>query len=128
MRVALKQIKTYLRLALVLFAGVTIFLVLVKNRSNTVEFWFFGLTDTSKPVNVVWLLVSTAAVTRATMWLVRLGVGLWREFRELKRLQSVEHAKKLQQKRAAELDEREKRFNEKMKKVLDENENEKAGE
>ena len=35
-------------------------LVLYENRANYVEVWFFGLTDESKKVNVVWLMLSTA--------------------------------------------------------------------
>lgn len=127
MRVALKQIKTYVRLSLVLVVVIAILLVLVKNYGNRVEFWFFGLTDASKPVNVVWLLMSTALATRTIMWLTSFATGLWRDFRELKKIQSVEKEKKDRERRESELVEREKRLDEKLNQVLDENENEQTG-
>ena len=127
MRVALKQIKTYVRFTLVLVVVVAILLVLVKNYGNTVEFWFFGLTDASKPVNVVWLLLSTALATRTVMWLTSFATGLWRDFRELKQIQAVEKEKKDFQKRESELEEREQRLDEKLNQDIDENEIEQTG-
>lgn len=127
MRVALKQIKTYVRFTLVLVVVIAILLVLVKNYGNTVEFWFFGLTDASKPVNVVWLLLSTALATRTVMWLASFATGLWRDFRELKQMQVVEKKKKDLQKRESELEDREQRLDEKFNQVIDENEIEQTG-
>ena len=128
MRVALKQIKTYVRFALVLVVVIAILLVLWNNRSYTVKFWFFGITDISKPVNVVWLLLSTALATRTVMWLTSFAISLWRDFRELKQMQNDENEKKERQRRESELEEREQRLDEKLKQVLDENENEQTGE
>ncbi len=122
MRVALKQIKSYSRLILVLVAAVAILIVLFKNRSNTVTFWFFGFTDTDKPVNVVWLLISTAAATRIALWVINFGLGMFRDFKELKRLKAVESEQDKQKKREADLNKREQRLDDKLKQALDENE------
>src|SRR3972149_4683102 len=69
MTLAIKQVKVYRRtIAVVLVVG-AVGLVLFKNRTNYVEVWFFGLTDESKKVNVVWLMLSTALCT-LTAWRV----------------------------------------------------------
>lgn len=123
MRVALKQIKSYSRLILVLIAAVVILIVLYMNKDYSVKFWFFGLTDTNKPVNVVWLLVSTAAATRISLWVIKLGLGMFRDFKELKRLKAVELEQNKHQKREAELNRREQQLEEKLKQVVDEKNN-----
>lgn len=121
MRVALKQIKSYSRLILVLIAAVVILIVLYMNKDYSVKFWFFGLTDTNKPVNVVWLLVSTAAATRISLWVIKLGLGMFRDFKELKRLKAVELEQNKLQQREAQVEQREQCLNEKLKQALDGN-------
>jgi hypothetical protein len=99
----MKQLKVYARGALVLIVVVAVGLVLFKNRSNAVSIWFFGLTDEAMPVNVIWLILFTAASTLVAWWTFRLGWGLWRDIRKMKRLRALDGAAKRLDERAAEL-------------------------
>ena len=118
MGVAFKQLRVYVRLIIVLVVVLCIGLVLVRNRGNAAPVWFFWLTDAQTPVNVVWLMLCTAAGTLVSWWLLSLGWGLWRDLREVKRLQSAEQAKEDVGRRAAALDDRERRLDEKLKHAI----------
>lgn len=114
MSLAIKRIKVYVRVLIVAVLVVTIGLVLFKNRNNSVGFWFFGLTDESKPTNVVWLLVWTASSTLLVariFWYLR---GVWRDLHELKQTDAHRAAIKEQEKRTTELAERERRLIERL--------------
>ena len=115
MSLAIQRLKVYLRTSIVVVVVGAIGLVLFKNRANYVEVWFFGLTDESKKVNVVWLMLSTALGTLTAWRVVWFARGLWRDLREVGRLAAIEETTKLHEKRAAELDERERRIEEKLK-------------
>ena len=115
MSLAFTRVRVYLRVAVVAGVVGAIGLVLFKNRSNAVTFWFFGLTDVTKPVNVVWLMFWTASSTlliARVFWFAR---RIWREYRELKELEVAKANADAQERRAAELDERERRVEEKLK-------------
>lgn len=114
MSLAFRQLKVYLRIALVVLIGVGVALVLFKNRAYEVRFWFFGLGDATEPVNVVWLMLCTAIGTLLTWWGLSIGWGLIRDRRELKRLRANADLVSAQAKREAELTEREKRLQEKL--------------
>lgn len=118
MRVALRTIKAYLRVALIVAVAGAISLVLVRNRGNVVSFWFFGFTDRTKPINVVWLIGCTAGVTLACRWVAALAWRVGRELREMQRLQAVKSIDRKQRARAADLDERERRIDDKVARAL----------
>ena len=109
---AFKQVKVYLRSGLVLLVVVTAGIVLWKNRGYHTPVWFFGLTDEKKSISVVWLIVCTATATRTAQWVLSFCWGLWRDMREVKRARATEQERKSQEKRSAELDERERRLEE----------------
>ena len=117
MSLAIKRLKVYLRTSIVVVVVGAIGLVLFKNRANYVEVWFFGLTDESKKVNVVWLMLSTALGTLTAWRIVWFARGLWRDMREVAKQKAIEEATKLQERRAAELEERERRIEEKLKRA-----------
>jgi hypothetical protein len=117
MTLAIKQVKVYLRTIAVALVVGAIGLVLFKNRANYVEVWFFGLTDESKKVNVVWLMLSTALGTLTAWRIVWFARGLWRDMREVAKQKAIEEATKLQERRTAELEERERRIEEKLKRA-----------
>lgn len=108
---ALKRFQVYLRTGVVVLLVGAIGIVLLKNRNHEARFWFFGLSDENAPVNVVWLLVSTAGTTLLIARIVWFMRGLMRDMRELRHSGLVCE----QQRRAAELDERERRLDEKLK-------------
>lgn len=115
MSLAFRQLKVYLRIALVVLIGIGVALVLFKNRAYSAGFWFFWLRDDeTQPVNVVWLMLCTAIGTLLTWWVLSIAWGLIRDWRELKRLRANADLAKAQAVREAELTEREKRLQEKL--------------
>ena len=118
MSVALRRFRVYVRAILVLLVVAAVGLVLFNNRGHAVPVWFFWLTDATKPVNVVWLMLCTAVGTLVTWWTIRIGWHLWRDTRELKRVQALQQTAKGLDKRSAELDERERRIDEKLRREI----------
>jgi uncharacterized membrane-anchored protein len=116
--VAFKQLRVYVRGAVILVAALAIVLVLVKNSGHTVRFWFFGFTDDTKPVNVVWLLLCTAIAALVVRWVFSLGWGLLRDVREVKRQRAIDQVTGTLQQRGAELDDQERRIDEKLRRAI----------
>ncbi len=110
MHVAFRQVRAYFRIGLGVLVLVAVGLVLFMNRNHAAPVWFFWLTDASKPVNVVWLMVCTAGGTLVSWWLLSLCRGMWRELHEARRERTLEEATRALSERAAELEERERRL------------------
>jgi hypothetical protein len=115
---ALQRIKVYLKLTLTVAVVVIVLLVIAFNRDHRTNVWFFG---TFEKVNVVSLMLVTAAVSILAWWGVIRLAGLWREVRELRRQERV-NAELAEQKRLVqELADREKRIDEKVKQAIRDN-------
>ena len=115
----MNRLTVYLRGAVVLLVVGAIGLVLFKNRHYSVNLWFFGLTDANKPVNVVWVMVWTAGITRAAWWVFSFTRGLIRDYRQMKSDRQAAEVERMRLQRAAELDERERRLDDKLKRAAD---------
>lgn len=89
MSVAFRQVRFYLRVVAVSVAALAIALVLIKNRNHEVRFWFFGLTDDQRPMNVIYLMLCTASMTLMASRVGSAGRRLWRDMRELKRAEVI---------------------------------------
>lgn len=114
MSLALKRVKVYLRVAIVAVIVGAIAIVLIKNRNHRVSFWFFGLLDEHRQVNVVlliWVVAGTTLLVARIVWFMR---GLIRDMREVKQLNATKALEEQHRRRAAELAERERKFNEKL--------------
>jgi len=116
--VAFRQLRVYVRGIIILTVAVAIALVLFKNRDHTVSVWFFGLTDDAEQINVVSLMLCTAAGTLVSWWALSLAWALWRDMREVKRLRTIDGARKVLDQRAAELKERERRVDGKLQEAI----------
>ena len=117
MPLALKRVKVYLKLiAIGLVAGVVL-LVVVKNRENSADIWFFRGYE---QVNVLWLILITAIVSVAGWWGIRKVTGVLREFREVRRQRKAELQTSEQRRLAQELAEREKRIDQKLRRSITE--------
>lgn len=114
MSLALKQFRVYFRVAVILAVAVAVGLLLFNNYDHKVVFWFFGLTDAEKPTNVVMLIAYTASLTLASWWTLSLARGLWRDLRAVERARDANQAAKILEQRAAELEERERRIDDKV--------------
>jgi hypothetical protein len=114
MSIALKQFRLYFRVTVILAVALAVGLLLFNNRDHKVVFWFFGLTDSKTPTNVVVLIAYTALLTLASWWTLSLARGLWRDLRAVERARDASQAGKILEQRAAELDERERRVDDKV--------------
>ena len=89
--------------------------MLFKNRNNGAHVWFFGLTDSTKPMNVVWLLgftASTTLIVARIFWFMR---GMFRDMRDLKHKEEATRAAKEQLQREAQLKDRMHRVEEQLR-------------
>ncbi len=120
MSLAIRRLKVYLRLTIVVIVAGAVGLILFKNRSNRVPVWFFGLTDPDKLVNVVWLMLFTALGAITSWKALAFTRGLWKDLRDLQRLEQTSEAARRQIQRAVELDERERKLAEKLKQAAEE--------
>ena len=117
MSLAVKPWKVYLRMALVVGVAAGIGLVLLMNRGNSAPVWFFWLTDSTKPMNVTWLMLCTAFATLFSWWSFSFARGLWRDAKEVRAqtkadLEAIERSR-----RERELAERERRLDDKLKRA-----------
>ena len=117
-RLAAKRLGVYVRTTLILAVLVAIGAVLVNNRKNEVSVWFFGLTDEAAKTNVVWLILCTAACTLISWWVLRMGRRLWRDVHEVQRARESGRIERGQAEREAELTQREKRIDEKLRRGI----------
>jgi hypothetical protein len=121
MTLAFKQVKVYTKLGLLLIVAVAIGAVLIKNRSHSVQVWFFGLVDPAKEVNVVWLMVWTAIGAVVSWWVLRATLGLVKDMRELRREEELRERAKTQEELAARLRDQERRIDDKITKAITKN-------
>ena len=121
MTLAFKQVKVYTKLGLLLIVAVAIGAVLIKNRSHSVQVWFFGLVDQAKEVNVVWLMVWTAIGAVVSWWVLRATLGLVKDMRELRREEELRERAKTQEELAARLRDQERRIDDKITKAITKN-------
>ncbi len=110
MSLAFRRLKVYVRLVLVLALLGAISLVLIRNRGHDVHVWFFGLTDVNEPVNVVWVMLSTAGIALISWWVLRFAWGLWRDLRSLAREDVQRAAKKDLEAREKQVADRERKM------------------
>lgn len=115
---ALRRIKVYLKLTLIVAVVVIGLLVIAKNRDHETDVWFFRMYE---DVNVVHLMLITAVVSVVVWWgLVRL-TGLWREIRELRRQERLNSELAAHKRLAQEIADREKRIDEKVRQAIRDN-------
>ncbi len=118
MSLAFKQVKVYTKLSLFLIVAVAVGAVLIKNRDHTVQVWFFGLIDPQQRINVIWLMLCTAASAVIFWWVFGTGLGLVRDVRELRRQEEARQSVRAQEELAAKLREQERRIDEKINKAI----------
>jgi len=117
MTLALKRVKVYLKLIATCTVVVIVLLVVLMNRSNTADVWFFGRY---RDVNVVWLIAVTSVSSVLGWWGVRRVFRVVRELREVRRARRKELQLDEQRRLADELAEREKKIDEKIRRSITE--------
>ena len=119
MGLAFKQFMVYTKVVLVLLVAVAVAAVLLKNRTHRVSVWFFWLTDEKEEINVVWLILCSAAGAIVAWTVLRATLGVVKDMREVARAKKVQARDRTQQKLAAKLEEQERRIDEKINKAID---------
>ncbi len=114
MSLAWKRFKLHVRGFVVATVAVATALMLFMNGDHRVSLWCFGLTDPARQINVIWIVLGTAAATLMVREVVRIAWRLRKDFRELQKLDEEAEARLQQGRRAAELDERERRLDQKL--------------
>ncbi len=117
-RLAAKRLGVYVRTTLILVVLVAIGAVLFNNRGNKVSVWFFWLTAETAEINVVWIILSTAACTLVSWWVLGMGRRLLRDIREVARVRESKRIEQAQREREAELTQREKRIDDKLRRGI----------
>ena len=120
MSLAMRRVKVYSKLALVVLVVIAICAVLWKNRSHRVEVWFFWLVDEGTAVNVVWLIAYTALGALLSYWVLSKVWGLRRDLKQVAADAAVRQKDLEQQDRARELKEQEERIDAKLRKAVSE--------
>jgi len=120
MSLALRRVRVYSRLALIVLVVVAICVVLWKNRNHQVDIWFFWLVDEGRPVNVIWLILCTALGALLSYWVLSTVWGLRRDMEKVAADAALRDTEKKQQERARELKEQEERIDAKLKKAISE--------
>jgi hypothetical protein len=117
MGLALRRIKVYFKLTLMAAVAILVSLVIVCNRHNEANIWFFK--DYEK-VNVLYLILITAASSIAVFWVITRIRGVLRDARQLREEQHAAEKLAEQKKLAEELANREKRIDEKLRRSITE--------
>jgi hypothetical protein len=115
MSLAFRRFAAHVKMGLMGAVVLLIVVVLLANRNNRATVWFFHRFE---EINIVFLLVLTGVGSVAAAWVVG---GFFRVLRELRRVRAETAAESklaTQQKLARELDEREKRIDEKLQSSL----------
>src|SRR5512146_1663512 len=117
MGLALRRIKVYCKLALMAAAAAVVLLVIVCNRDNEARVWFF---KDYERVNVLYLILMTAASSIALFWVTTRIRGVLHEARQVREEQRETAKLAAQKKMADELADREKRIDEKLRRSITE--------
>ncbi|MBN1488992.1 MAG: hypothetical protein JXA69_03665 [Phycisphaerae bacterium] len=117
MRLALRPIKVYGRLGLIWAIAILVLLIVLFNRNNVADVWFFR---TYREVNVLYLMLLTAVAAIAVFWAVTRIRGVLREARALREERQAAEQLAEREKLAGELVEREKRLDEKLRRSITE--------
>ena len=115
MALALRRIKVYLKLAVIVAAVAIVLLHVLMNRENTAKVWFFWTEET---INVLWLILVTALSAIVSWWGIRKIFSVIRELREVRRMAENQVHLDQQRRLADEMAEREKRIDEKVRRSI----------
>ena len=117
MTLALKQLKVYLKLAVIVAAVAMVLLVVFKNRGRMADVWFF---HEYSDVPVLRLILVTAVLAIAGWWGIRKVIGVLRDLRDLQRSKVTQRQVDEQRRLAEEITQREKRIDEKLHRSITE--------
>ena len=112
MALAIRRIKVYLKLGVMLAVVAVVLLLVLMNRENTANVWFFAKYER---VNILWLMLVTAVSAVICWWGARKIFRVLRELKEVRQAAVFDQRMQEQQRVSQELVEREKRIDEKVR-------------
>jgi hypothetical protein len=110
MSLAFRKAKVYAKLLLITAVALVIALVVIFNRGNKVTIWFFR---EHKDINVLWVILCTAAGSIFCYWVGRTVFSVVRDMRKLGREAAMRAWEEEQRRLADKLAEQEKRIDQK---------------
>lgn len=117
MKLAMRRIKVYFKLGVVITVALLILLLVIMNKDNTADIWFFGSIE---DVNVLYLILITAVASVLCWWGATKISKLIREFKAVRQAEKARMQAGEEERRRQELAERERRLDEKMRQSLSE--------
>lgn len=116
MALAIRNLKVYLKLVLIVAVLLVIAMVLIFNRKHNADVWFFGKYE---DVNVVWLMTLTAVGSIFAFWVLGTARRLWRDMREMHAEEQVQVRRQQTEALSQRLAEQEKRIDDKIKQSIE---------
>lgn len=112
----IKQVTVYAKVTIIVAILVGVAVVIFMNRNYKTRFWPWA--DQAE-VSTLWLMLATSVVSVCVFWIFSKMRRVWRELAEI-RAQKVEQSRLTEEHhRRQQLDEQERRIDEKIKKALD---------
>ncbi len=112
----MKSLKVYAKLVLAVAAVLVVGAVVWNNRKHEVDVWFF---KTYESVNVVWLILCSAVAAVFFRWILAAVSGVWRDLRELHRVESLRKMQRDAAETAEKSAEAERRIDGKLKRAVE---------
>ena len=112
MALAMRQVKVYLKLGVMIAVIAVVLLLVLMNRNHTTDVWFFA---TYEDVNILWLMLITAVSAVICWWGARKIFRVLHELKEVRQAAILDQQMQEQRRVSQELAEREKRIDEKIR-------------
>ena len=106
----------YLKVTLLVAVALLVVTVIFENRNYKTQFWPGA---TAEQVPTLWLMLVTAAASVLIFWILMRIRGVYRDLKVLQAQKAEQQRLKSQEARGRELDEQERRIDQKLKKALD---------
>jgi len=116
MALALRKIKIYAKLAVIVAVVLVVLLVVWFNRKHQVTVWFFG---TFEDLNVLWLICITAVASVFGFWMVSKVRSTVKEFRQLRRDNRLQQELAEQKKTLNSIEQKERRIDQKLRQGIE---------
>jgi uncharacterized membrane protein len=112
----IRQFVVYLKVTLVVAVVLLVAVVVFNNRNYTTRFWPGA---TAEDVPTLWLMLMTAAASISIFWVLMRVRGVYRELKVLHAQEAEEQRLKAHEQRSSDLEEQERRIDQKLKTALD---------
>ena len=120
MSLVMRKIKLYAKLTFLVALALIVALVVFNNRKHQVTVWFFG---TYESINVLWLMLCTAGGALVSGWVLWTSFSVWRDLRDAFKESEAKREKQEIDQRARELQEAERRIDQKLKDAVERSDN-----